>query len=70
MVRIYGRLGWEPMVLSSQGEGRDAISAGLWHFSEEAANRVAERAGLSRSQSRGWYNAAFEPREAHLARIA
>ena len=70
MVRIYGRLGWEPMVMASEGEGRDRVSVGLWHFSEEAANRVAERAGISRAQSRAWYDAAFEPREAQLARIA
>ena len=70
MVRIYGRLGWEPMILGTDGTGRDAISVGLWHFSDAAAYKVAERSGFSRAQSRMWYAKAFEPFQARLARTA
>lgn len=70
MVRIYGRLGWEPMILGTDGDGRDAISVGLWHFSDAVAYGIAERADISRAQSRMWYHTAFEPRVAALARSA
>lgn len=58
MVRIYGRLGWPPMVLGSRGEGREAISAGLWAFSERRANALAEKAGIPRAMSRLWFHRA------------
>ncbi|MEM1363471.1 MAG: acyl-homoserine-lactone synthase [Pseudomonadota bacterium] len=60
MVRIYGRLGWEPMIMSTEGVGRDAISVGLWSFSESTANKVAERSRIPRAQSRMWYHRVFD----------
>ena len=59
MVRIYRTIGASPEVLGSEGEGRDRISVGLWHFSDEAQARVAERAGISKEQSRLWFDQAF-----------
>lgn len=60
MVRIYSRLGWTPMVLGTSGSGRDAISAGLWNFSEAVAGRLADRAGIPRALSRMWFHASGE----------
>ncbi|WP_435311310.1 acyl-homoserine-lactone synthase [Primorskyibacter sedentarius] len=59
MVRIYRMIGAEPDVLGTTGKGRDAISVGLWEFTPESQAKVAERAGLSPSVSRGWFEAAF-----------
>lgn len=56
MVRIYRRLGWSPLVIGTRGEGREAISAGMWSFSEERAEKLAEKAGVPRAQSRLWFH--------------
>ena len=60
MVRIYARLGWSPAILGSEGEGRAAISAGLWHYSEAVADRLAIAAGIPRARSRSWYHLAMD----------
>lgn len=70
MVRIYRRLGWSPMVLGSAGEGRDEISAGLWHFSEARAQALCEKAGIPRAMSRLWFHRAQQHTGIPLARIA
>ncbi len=67
MVRIYGRLGWSPAILGTAGEGREAVSAGLWRYSEEIADRMAEKAGIPRARSRSWYHLAMD-RAARLGR--
>jgi acyl homoserine lactone synthase len=59
MVRIYSRLGWPPMVLGTDGAGRDAISAGLWSFSEARANALALKANIPRGLSRLWFHKAM-----------
>lgn len=59
MTRIYRRLGWPPLVLGQAGEGREAVSAGLWAFSEARANALAERAGIPRALSRLWFHRAM-----------
>lgn len=59
MVRIYRAIGSSPDILGSEGQGRDKISVGLWEFSAEAKARVAQRAGLSPSLSRLWFDRAF-----------
>jgi len=55
MVRIYRALGWEPDVLGTEGKGRDAISLGLWRFSEEVRLHMAEKAGIPAAVSRTWF---------------
>ena len=68
MVRIYGRLGWAPTVLGTSGQGRDAISVGLWAFSDETRLRMAQKAGLGATLSRHWFDRAFgTPGRAPLA---
>jgi len=59
MVRIYRMIGSSPDVLGSDGEGRDQISVGLWHFASEAKEKVAAKAGLSPQISKLWFDRAF-----------
>ena len=59
MVRIYNRIGAAPEVLGTQGAGRQAISVGLWEFSEAAQRRVSRVAGVPLAASREWFDAAF-----------
>lgn len=63
MVRIYRRLGWEPTVLGTKGEGRDRISVGIWNLSEDALNCMCERSGISRDTARRWFNGGFSHNE-------
>ncbi|MGD1883808.1 MAG: acyl-homoserine-lactone synthase [Paracoccaceae bacterium] len=59
MVRIYRMIGSSPDILGFDGEGRDKISVGLWHFAPEAQAKVASRAGLSLELSRLWFARSF-----------
>lgn len=57
MVRIYRRLGWEPVVLGSQGEGAERISLGFWEFSDQIRRHLARRVGIAPELVEGWYRA-------------
>lgn len=59
MERIYRAIGSSPEILGSQGTGRDRISVGLWSFSNEARQKVAQRAGLSPEISAHWFRRSF-----------
>lgn len=59
MVRIYRQLGWEPAVLGSAGQGAEAVSLGIWEFSEAIRRRMAARAGMSPDIARLWFDRAF-----------
>lgn len=67
MVRIYRHLGWEPTVLGSAGTGAEAVSLGVWEFSEDIRRRLAARAGLSPDISRLWFDRAFGGRLPEVA---
>ena len=67
MVRIYRRLGWSPTVLGTGGEGRDAISVGLWEYKRELRGNLLRRAGISSELSLLWFARAFGGAEAPLA---
>ncbi|WP_208350474.1 acyl-homoserine-lactone synthase [Pseudaestuariivita rosea] len=54
MKLIYRRLKWPPEVLGTQGEGKDAISVGIWEFNEETRDRLCAAAGISPSLIEGW----------------
>ncbi len=58
MVRIYRRLGWGPIILGSDGQGRDAISVGLWDFGENLRPRLLAGAGVSGEVSQYWFDRA------------
>jgi len=59
MVRIYRMIGASPTVLGTSGEGRDAISVGLWEFTAEGKVQVAKKAGLTPEISAHWFEQAF-----------
>lgn len=59
MIRIYRRLGWGPIILGTEGAGRDAISLGLWAFEPDIRPRLLARAGVSSELSRLWHRRAF-----------
>jgi acyl homoserine lactone synthase len=59
MPRIYGRIGWMPDVIGTSGEGRDAISVGLWTISEAARAEIARRAGIPLALVAGWFDGSF-----------
>ena len=66
MVRIYNRIGAAPEVLGTQGTGRQAISVGLWEFTEAAQKQVSRIAGVSLEASRRWFEASFGTEKGHL----
>lgn len=58
MVRIYRTLGWQPVVLGTRGDGAEAISVGMWEFSEEIRQRMAKKAGIAADLAQHWFDAA------------
>ena len=71
MVRVYRRIGWAPTILGTEGQGRDAISVGLWDFSEPVKPQLLERSGVTDDQSRQWFDLSFgAPKAAFEAEIA
>ncbi len=62
MPRIYGRIGWMPDVIGTGGEGRDAISVGIWHITEEARAEISQRSGIPLEVVAGWFDASFNSR--------
>ena len=69
MTRIYRRLGWSPTVLGTDGNGRDAISVGLWNYDRKIRPILLRRAGLSDELSRLWYDRAFGSVQSPLAMV-
>ncbi|MXQ09647.1 autoinducer synthase [Alphaproteobacteria bacterium GH1-50] len=59
MVRIYRRLGWGPTILGTDGQGREAISVGLWAFDPALRPQLLARAGVGSDLSRYWYDRSF-----------
>lgn len=55
MIRIYRRMGWGPIILGTEGQGRDTISVGLWAFEAEVRPRLLAKAGVSGEVSRAWH---------------
>jgi acyl homoserine lactone synthase len=64
MPRIYGRIGWEPDVIGSCGEGRDQISVGVWTISKAARAEISARSGIPLSVAARWFEASFHAAEA------
>jgi len=59
MIRIYRAIGWAPEVLGTTGKGRDAISVGLWDFSDQARRVLCTKAKVSPELSQLWIDRAF-----------
>lgn len=64
MVRIYGRIGFSPDVIGTDGAGRDAISVGLWTFTDAARRAISGRSGIPLAEAARWFDAAFDPQPA------
>lgn len=67
MIRIYRKLGWLPVVLGTDGHGREAISAGLWEFRADILSGLADKAGVSMDVSAHWFARAFGQERAAFA---
>ena len=52
MIRVYRRVGWGPILLGTEGTGRDAISAGLWPCEASFRARLLSRARVTSEVSR------------------
>lgn len=63
MPRIYGRLGHLPDVIGTSGDGRDAISVGVWDVTEGARSEISRRSGISLAQVEAWFDHSFSATE-------
>ena len=70
MIRVYRRVGWGPTILGTDGEGREAISAGLWPCEAEYRPRLLEKAGVTSEASSAWYEASFGAPSPDAAQVA
>jgi acyl homoserine lactone synthase len=61
-VPLYRRIGSEPDIIGSRGEGRDRISVGLWPISVEARDQISRRSGIPLSVIARWFDASFPAR--------
>ena len=59
MVRIYRIMGWAPTVLGTDGQGKDAISTGLWTFDANLRDGLLRKADITANRLEAWYGAAF-----------
>jgi len=59
MPRIYGRIGHSPDVIGTSGEGRSAISVGIWTVSEHVRDIVSLRSGIAIDLMAEWFEASF-----------
>lgn len=61
-VPLYRRIGSQPDIIGSRGEGRERISVGLWPISEEARAEISKRSGIPVSVMARWFDASFPAR--------
>ena len=59
MIRIYKMLGAAPTVLGTSGEGRDAISVGIWELTDAVYDRLLARARVTCGESTRWFDQSF-----------
>jgi acyl homoserine lactone synthase len=59
MPRIYGRIGHSPEVIGTSGEGRNAVSVGIWTVSEQMRQIVSLRSGIPTALMAEWFEASF-----------
>lgn len=58
-VPLYRRMGSEPDIIGSRGEGRERISVGLWEISEARRAEISRRSGIPLSVIARWFDASF-----------
>jgi acyl homoserine lactone synthase len=67
MTRIYGRIGFSPDVIGTDGDGRDAVSVGIWTFTAAARRAIAARSGIPEALAARWFDDAFAAQPAAQA---
>lgn len=70
MIRVYRRVGWGPTILGTEGDGRDAISAGLWPCEKSYRARLLSRAGVTSEVSNHWFDRSFGGAAERAAAVA
>ena len=63
-VPLYRRIGSEPDIIGSRGEGHDRISVGLWPITVEARAEISRKSGIPLSVIARWFDASFPARVA------
>ena len=58
-VPIYRRIGVMPDIIGTDGNGRDAISVGLWPMTEGARAEISRKSGIPLSVMARWFDASF-----------
>lgn len=58
-VPIYRRIGIMPDIIGTDGNGRDAISVGLWPMTVEARGEISRKSGIPLSVMAEWFDASF-----------
>jgi len=59
MVHIYRRVGWAPEILGTSGQGKSAISAGLWPIDAVAKQEICAKIGFDPTVPEKWFNDSF-----------
>ncbi|MEL7151696.1 MAG: acyl-homoserine-lactone synthase [Pseudomonadota bacterium] len=59
MIRVYRRVGWGPTILGTEGQGREAISAGLWPCEKSYRARLLSKAGVTSEVANHWFDRSF-----------
>ena len=59
MVHIYRRVGWAPEILGTSGEGKSAVSAGLWPIDYDAKMDICNKTGFDPALPEKWFNDSF-----------
>jgi acyl homoserine lactone synthase len=60
MIRVYAALGWRPEVLGTDGQGRGAISVGLWDFKAAPFARLYKNAKVDPASVALWFDNGFD----------
>lgn len=66
-VPVYRRIGIMPDIIGTDGNGRDAISVGLWPMTVEARADISRRSGIPLSVMAEWFDASFPGYAADLS---
>jgi len=69
-IPLYRRIGSEPAIIGSRGEGREQISVGLWPISVEARAEISAKSGIPVSVITRWFDASFDGAHAADTRMA
>jgi acyl homoserine lactone synthase len=69
-IPLYRRIGCEPDIIGSRGEGRDRISVGLWPITMEVLAAISHKSGIPLSVIARWFDASFPARVGAECQVA